>query len=253
MSTRPLIGLQLYTVRDHVAEHMEETLRKVAAMGYEGIEVGGSFGEMDSGSMKRLCDELKLKVIAMHASIDALQNNFDKTVEDALLLDTKYVIIAWSGEEYRSREGALTLAKILNEQGAKLNSSGLQLLYHNHDFEFVKYDGETMFDILLSNTDANLVKAEVDSFWVQKGGGNAADFIRQHKGRVPLVHIKDMTNDERETFAEIGEGKMNWPEIFAASEEGDVYAYVVEQDKCEREPLESIQISIDNLKKMGKL
>lgn len=253
MSTRPLIGLQLYTVRDAVKESMADTLRAVAAAGYEGVETGGSFGELDAGSMKVLCDELHLKVIAMHASIAELQNSFEQVAENALLLDTKYVVIAWSGEEYRSREGALTLAKILNETGARLNSSTLQLCYHNHDFEFAQFDGETMFDILLSNTDATLVKAEVDSFWVQKGGGNAADFIRQHKGRVPLVHIKDMTNDERETFAEIGNGKMNWPEVFAAAEEGDVVAYVVEQDQCDGDPLDSIKISLNNLKQMGKL
>ena len=253
MSTRPIIGLQLYTVRDAVKQSMADTLRAVAAAGYEGVEVGGSFGDMDAGSMKRLCDELNLKVIAMHASIAELQNSFESVAENALLLDTKYVVIAWSGEEYRSREGALELAKILNEVGARLNSSALQLCYHNHDFEFAKYDGETMFDILLSNTDEKLVQAEVDSFWVQKGGGSAADFIRQHKGRVPLVHIKDMTNDERETFAEIGSGKMNWPEVFAASEEGDVVAYIVEQDQCDGDPMESIKISLDNLRQMGKL
>lgn len=252
--TRPIIGLQLYTVRDAVEKNMEETLHKVAALGYEGVEIGGSFGNLDAGSMKRLCDELNLKVIAMHAGVDALQNNFEKTAEDALILDTKYVVIAYSGEEYRSREGALKLAGILNELGAKLNSSNLQLLYHNHDFELVQYDGEAMFDILLKNTDENLVKAEVDSFWVHKGGAKAAEFIRRHKGRVPLVHVKDMTNDERETFAEVGTGKMPFMEVFAAAEDGDVYAYIVEQDDCgERDPLESIKISIENLKQMGKL
>ncbi len=254
MSTRPIVGLQLYTVRDAVEKSMADTLRVVAEMGYEGVEIGGSFGEMDANSIKRLCDELNLKVIAMHTGVDALRDTFDKIAEDALLLDTKYVVVAWSAEEYRSREGALKLAAILNEMGAKLNSSGLQLLYHNHDFEFAQFDGETMFDILLNNTDAKLVQAEVDSFWIAKGGFDAAQFIAKHKGRVPLVHVKDMTSDERETFAEVGEGKMPFAEIFKVAEEGDVYAYIVEQDDCgEREPLESIKISIDNLKKMGKL
>ncbi len=254
MKTRPIVALQLYTVRGAVEKNMADTLRQVAAMGYEGVEIGGSFGELDAGSTKRLCDELGLKVIAMHTGVDALQNGFDQIAEDALILDTKYVVIAYSGEEHRSREGALKLAAILNELGAKLNSSGLQLLYHNHDFELVQYDGETMFDILLNNTDSNLLKAEVDSFWVKKGGHDAAQFIGKHKGRVPLVHLKDMTNDARETFAEVGNGKMSWPEIFAAAEDGDVYAYIVEQDDCgERDPMQSIQISIDNLKQMGKL
>lgn len=256
MSTRPLIGVQLYTLRDKIDNKdfgMAKTLREVAALGYEGVEFGGSFGEMDAASLKPLLDELKLKTFSLHTNIDALQNTFDRVVEDALVLDARYLAIAWSGEEYRSREGAMTLAKTLNELGAKLNSSNIQLLYHNHDFEFAQFDGEYMLDIVYANTDEKLLKLEVDTFWVQTAGVDAASYIRQYSGRVPLVHLKDMSDGGAVIFAPVGQGTMKWPPIFEAAEAGGAVAYIVEQDQCDGDSLESVRISIENLKQMGKL
>ena len=256
MSTRPLIGVQLYTLRDKIEDAnfgMAKTLREVAASGYEGVEFGGSYGEMDAASLKPLLDELNLKTFSLHTGIDALQNTFDRVVEDALLLDARFLAVAYSGEEYRSREGAITLGKTLNELGAKLNSSGIQLLYHNHDFEFARFDDEYMLDIVYANSDEKLVKLEVDTFWVNRAGVDPASYIRQYSGRVPLVHLKDASESGDVIFAPVGAGTMKWDEVFAAAEAGGTVAYIVEQDQTVGDSLEAVRISIGNLKKMGKL
>jgi sugar phosphate isomerase/epimerase len=128
----------------------------------------------------------------------------------------------------------------------------MQLCYHNHDFEFRQFDGRYGLDILLGATDPELVKAEVDTYWVQKTGVDPAAYLRQYAGRCPLVHLKDMTADESRTFAEIGEGSMDWSAIFTAAEAGGAAWYIVEQDTCRRAPLESVAISLRNLQSMGK-
>lgn len=252
MSTRPTVAVQMYTVRDHTEKDMAKTLRDIAAMGYEGVELAG-YGDLDANGVKRICEEVGLKIVSMHVGIEVLQSALESAVDDALLLDVKFVVVPYIGEEYRTREGIANLGAILTEAGAKLNSAGLQLLYHNHAFEFEKIDGEYLLDLLYSSSDAKLLQIELDTFWAQKGGADVAAYIRKYGERVRLLHVKDMTDDERETFAEVGNGKMPWPEIFAAAEEFGVVAYIVEQDECERDSMESIKISIDNLKKMGKL
>lgn len=256
MSTRPIIGVQLYTLRDKIEDKsygMAKTLRDVAALGYEGVEFGGTYGELDAATLKPLLDELSLKTLSLHTGIDALQSTSDRIIEDALILDARYVTIAYSGEEYRTHEGALELAKILNEIGAKLNSSNIQLLYHNHDFEFVRLGNEYMLDIVYANSDEKLVKIELDTFWVKKAGVDPASYLRQYSGRVPLVHLKDMSDGGEVIFAPVGQGTMQWPEIFEAAEAGGTVAYIVEQDQCEGDSLESVRTSIENLKQWGKL
>jgi sugar phosphate isomerase/epimerase len=247
---RPTIAVQMYTLRDPAGADMAGTLKQVAEMGYEGVELAG-YGNLQVDTLQRALQDNNLKVVASHIGIDQLKNSYDKVVEDNLLLNNKYIVVPFIGEEYRSREGYTKLAEELNEFGARLNSAGFTLCYHNHDFEFERYDNEYGLDILYANSNPDLVKIELDSFWVKKGGVDPASYIQKYAGRVPLVHVKDM-NDEG-TFAEVGQGNIDWQPVFAAAEAGGVEAYVVEQDVCPGDPLESVRISIENLKKMGKL
>ena len=129
----------------------------------------------------------------------------------------------------------------------------MQFCYHNHAFEFETQIGDsTLFDALYDGTEAELVKGEVDVYWVQYGGHDAARIVAQRPGRFPLIHLKDMTPGEP-TWAEVGEGIMDMPAIFRASEANGAEWYVVEQDRCERPTLESAALSFRNLRKMGKV
>ncbi|HEX8551308.1 MAG TPA: sugar phosphate isomerase/epimerase [Abditibacteriaceae bacterium] len=248
--SRPPIAVQLYTLRDLTSKDMAGTLARVAELGYEGIEFAG-YGNLEIEAAQRAAKEAGLKVVGNHVGFDALRNNFNKVIDDSLLLDNKYLVCPSLPGEQRTKEGYAAFGKELEEMGARANSAGMTLCYHNHDFEFEQFDGEYGLDLLYANSQPQLVQAEIDTFWVKKGGADPATYIRQYSGRVPLLHIKDMGADGG--FAEVGNGSLDWPSIFAAAEEAGVTAYIVEQDTCPGDPMDSIRQSIENLKNMGKL
>jgi len=249
---RPVVALQLYTLRDLTKNDMAGVLRQVASLGYEGIEPAG-FGNLDAQGIKSICDEVGLSVVGSHTGFDALQNNFDAVVADNRTLGNQFIVCPSIPGDQRTAEGYKQFAATLNGFGQKLRDAGMQLCYHNHAFEFDQFDGQYGLDLLYQNSDPELVQAEIDTYWVQKGGVNPAEYIRKYAGRTPLIHVKDMTNDERQYFAEVGTGSLDWPAIFDAAEAGGAVSYIVEQDVCPGDPLDSVRISIENLKQMGKM
>ena len=124
--------------------------------------------------------------------------------------------------------------------------------YHNHSFELEKFGDRTGLAILCEDSDPQYFKAEIDTYWIQHGGGDPIAWITKMNGRVPLLHMKDMTMSGHERlFAEIGEGNLNWTGILKAAKQAGVTWYIVEQDTCQRDPFESLGISLRNLKAMG--
>lgn len=252
MNQRPVVALQLYTLRDLLQTDMAGALKEVSAMGYEGVEIAG-YGDLGFDAALNALRANNLKIVGNHAGLDALQNDLQSVIDENLLLDNKYVACSYLEPKWHTKEGFIEVAGILNEAGVRLNSAGIQLCYHNHDFEFARFDGQYGLDLIYENSDPKFLQAELDTYWVQKGGADPAAYIEKYSGRVPLLHIKDMKDDESKAFAEIGTGVLKWPEIFAAAEAAGVIAYIVEQDTCPGDPMDSVRISIENLKKMGKL
>lgn len=250
---RPTVALQMYTLRDIIGGDTKGVISQVAEMGYEGVELAG-FGGLSPEQFKAALDENNLKAISSHANVERLENDFDGVVDEAHLFGYSFIGVAYIDESMRTtKENWISTAKRLETIGKRLrDEAGLQLFYHNHAFEFdEKFDGESGLDILYSNSDAEFLQAELDTYWVQKGGENPTAYLKKYAGRVPLLHIKDMGADG--DFAEVGTGSLDWPSIFHAAEAGGVTAYIVEQDTTPGNPLDSIKISIDNLKQMGKL
>jgi sugar phosphate isomerase/epimerase len=136
--------------------------------------------------------------------------------------------------------------------GEKLHAADLSFSYHNHSFEFMRFGRRTGLDIIFEESDPRYLQAEIDTYWVQHGGGDPALWIRRMKDRMPVVHLKDMVIlDGQQAMAEIGEGNLNWPAILEACQEAGVAWCAIEQDTCQRDPFESLQISYDNLRAMG--
>lgn len=250
----PTIALQLYTVRDLTKDDMAGTLRAVAQMGYQGIELAG-YGDLTVPAIADLTRELGLKVVGSHLGFTAIQDNLDGIVSDNRTLGNTHIVCpSIPGEMRGSAEGYANFARELDALGATLREAGLQLCYHNHAFELEdQFDGQYGLDILYANSDPTQVQAEIDTYWIKRGGGDPAPYIKQYAGRAPLIHIKDMAQDEAKSFAEVGTGILDWPAIFEASESGGAVAYIVEQDICPGNPLDSARLSLENLKKMGKL
>ena len=244
---RPLISLQLYTVREQLAKDELGTLEKISAIGYEGIEAGFNTSE----AMLNKCTELSLEITAVFCGVDNLTNDLDAVANFTKRIGVEFVVLGWIGAEYRKdRASWIQTAQLLSGFGARLREQGLRLLYHNHDFEFEQFDGEYGLDILLSNVPEENMGVELDTYWIKKGGADPVEFIQKYASRLPLLHCKDIS--ESGEFMEVGEGILDWPSIFAAAEKAGVSVYAVEQDKCSGDPFDSIKVSLDNLRKMGK-
>lgn len=246
------IAAQLYTLRDFLKtpDEIGLTLKKVKEIGYSAIQASG-VGPVDPKELKRMADEAGLKICASHISYDRLKEDLDAVMEEHKVWDCNYVGLGIMPRQFwGTREGYLTFAKEFNEISKKIFHHGLKFIYHNHNLEFERFGDETGLDLLLLNTDPETFGVELDTYWIQAGGGNPVEWIKKVKGRMDVVHFKDMTvSGFNQLFAEIGEGNLNWHAIIDVCRETGVKWYAVEQDVCRRDPFESLQISYNYLKK----
>jgi sugar phosphate isomerase/epimerase len=253
LSTRlDKIGIQLYTVRDVLKQDFEGTLSRIGAIGYREVEFAGYFDHTPE-QVKAALASAGLTAPATHVGPDNLDKGWDAVVHTAKAVGHEYVIVAWIPEERRKTiDDWKRIAEQLNQAGTACRAAGLQFAYHNHDFEFVPIDGRVPYDILLENTDASLVKLELDLFWITFAGGDPLAQFARSPGRFPLVHVKDMTPKPtpdappERVMVDVGKGSIDWKRIFAQSRAGGIQHYFVEHDQPS-EPLASARASYDFL------
>ncbi|MEC0133560.1 sugar phosphate isomerase/epimerase family protein [Paenibacillus odorifer] len=244
---RSTIAAQMYTLRDFTktAEDLRSTFQKVSAMGYEAIQIS-AIGPIDPKLVKEYADESGLAICATHVSWDRLTNDLDALAAEHKLWNCKNIGLGSLPEIFRTgQEGYREFAKLMSDIAVTLKDQhDLQFVYHNHDFEFERFDGMTGMEILLTESDP-AVGFELDLYWVQAGGGSPAEWIRKVAGRMQVVHLKDMAIvNRKQIFAEIGEGNMNYKEIINVCRETGIEWFVVEQDVCRHDPFESLEISL---------
>ncbi len=253
---RTQIAAQLYTLRNftQTTEDFAQAMKRVREIGYEAVQVSGIGKDIDWADVRRICDDNGIEVAATHVSFESLRDETDRMIEQHEIIGCKYPAIGGLPNEFRgSAEGYTTFAKQANEVGRKLAAAGMAFGYHNHSFELEKYGGRTGLQIIYEESDPKYVTGEIDTYWVQHGGGDPAAWIRMLKGRMFLVHFKDfriVSGEQR--FAEVGEGNLNWPNILEACKTTGVEWYIVEQDNCyDRDPFDSLKISFDNMRAWG--
>jgi len=242
---KPLLGLQLYTVRDALRADHVATLKRIAQLGYDAVQVSGL---MPPGpvELKRLLDELGLRVAGIHVSFDSLQADPGECIDLARLLDTVDVVCAGAPRERSaSLDDWLGHAEVLDSAGQACRARGMRLSYHNHDFEFATFDGRCALDILLERTAAENLLAELDTYWIRRAGEDPVRYLNRYASRCPILHLKDMAADEARSFAEVGRGILDWQAIHRAALDAGVEWYCVEQDVCAGDPLESARISAE--------
>ena len=248
------IGAQLYTVRDHLQtkEDVDKTFRKLREIGSECVQVSG-LKYYDPQQIRDLCDELGMVVCGTHIPFERMRDDFDAVIAEHKLMKSERIGIGGLSGEYRdSAEGYIRFAKEANEVAKKLAAEGFPFTYHNHAFEFQKFGDKTGFELLVENCDPQYVEFLLDTYWLQVGGNDIDYWIDRLAGQLGIVHFKDMTaNGNASIMAEVGEGNMNWPKIIDECKAAGAKWYVIEQDTCQRDSLESIAISYNNLKKMG--
>ncbi|MCI8390797.1 MAG: sugar phosphate isomerase/epimerase [Roseburia sp.] len=276
-----LIGIQMSTIKAKVDElGAYETLKACAEMGYHCMEVSQiPMTPENVSGMRKACDEFGIKIAANTAALEPmmpgmpgefLTTDFDKIVEDCKALNTDMLRIGMLPMTCMgSREKALDFVKRADEMAERLGEHGIDLYYHNHHVEFVRYDGQYLLDIIKENT--KKMGFELDIHWIHRGGENPVEFIRQYAGRIRLLHLKDyriappqMPEGEFDIkafmgtffnlveFAEVGEGSLPIKECIEAGFAGGSEYFLIEQDSTYgRDPFESLKISRDNLIAMG--
>ena len=248
-----LIGAQLYTLREFTKTPADiaQTMKKVREMGYEAVQVSG-MGPIDPKELKKIVDGEGLTIAATHIGFDRMRDQPETVIEEHQLWGCKHPAIGGLPQDYRNAEGFHRFAKEASAVAKKLAEGGLTFSYHNHSFELEKFGDKTGLEILRTESDPKYFNLEIDTYWVQHGGGDPAEWILKCKGRIPLLHLKDMANKGGQPLmAEIGEGNLNWPRILDAAKEAGVEWYLIEQDICQRDPFESLAISLRNLRNMG--
>lgn len=239
------VGLQLYTLREMMKVSVPATLKLVAAVGYSDLEFAGYFGH-SAKDIRTLLDDEGLSAPAAHVPLDTLATKLDVVIEDALTVGHKYIVMPYLTDEQRG--SGITpyyrLAENLNRWGEQLKQAGLQLAYHNHDFEFATLDGEQPFQVLLKETDANLMKMELDLYWTAKAKQDPLALFAAHPGRFPLWHVKDMASDGG--FADVGSGNIDFAPIFARASQAGLQYPFVERDHTD-DKLTTIQRSYNTL------
>ena len=252
MSTSQLAA-QLYTLRDFTKtlSDIAQTMKKVKQLGYDAVQCS-ALGPIDPHELKEIVDGEGLTICATHTSYERMRDEPQAVIDEHQLWGCKHAAIGGLPREYRSAEGFMKFAKEASEVGKRLAEGGLVFSYHNHSFELEKFDGRTGLEILYEESDPEYFHSELDTYWIQHGGGDSAVWIRKLKGRAQIVHLKDMAmRGSTQLFAEVGEGNLNWSAILDACKEAGVEWYIIEQDTCQRDPFESLGISLKNLKAMG--
>ncbi len=272
-SHRPL-GVQLYTVRKIVQNDPLAILRSLAAIGYREAEMLRS----QIAPLAPYLQDVPLRPVSIHFESPLVTGNWQSWKEDDMPIidenatfDQAVVEAKQHGFEYMvfnylppKERGGLSfysaLSDKLNAAGEKCRKAGLQLCYHNHDFEFQPKPGGRPIDTLLSRLDRNLVRLEVDVFWVSMAGEDAAAFIARNAGRVEMVHLKDrkrgtphafdVESVSDDTFREVGRGDLNFQKILQAASAAKVKHYFVEQDHS-ADPVASLRQSYTELHRLG--
>ncbi|MBT2755551.1 sugar phosphate isomerase/epimerase [Mesobacillus foraminis] len=243
---------QLYTVREELKEEgIRPVFKKLKEMGWAGVQISALPTDYDRNEVALALKENGLQAAGMHVSLTRIKNDLDGVLREADLYGTKDIILPFVTEDLRKPESYKEIKEILNETAKR--ESEYRFSYHNHAFEFeIDIDGQEALRYMLDPAVDNQVLAEIDVFWLKKAGKDPLTYIAPYANRMPIIHLKDMTNDHRQTFAEVGEGIIDFIPILQWGERNGVEWYAVEQDVCEGPPLECLETSLRNLKKFAK-
>lgn len=256
-------GLALYTVRDAMKENAKATLQAVADAGYKYVEAAsysdGKFYNMTPTDFKAFVDEIGLTPLSTHQSNISLEN-IDAMIADVKAAGFTYFVIPSPPKGFTGQDSLTNVkvianmenfVKLLNTVGEKCSKAGLQLLYHNHNYEFIKDEnGQVPYDYFLEHTNPEYVNFQMDLFWVVKADVDPIAYFNKYQGRFKSWHVKDMDDEGR--FAPVGTGHMNLAEILANKTLAGMDFYLVEQDKTfNMDPLDAIKVSHEGLKTIG--
>lgn len=247
------IGAQLYTARDftQTGKDFAETIKKVAAIGYETVQVSGISQDISAQEVADVCKANNIEIAITHTPPDRMRSDIQTVIKNHEIMGCKYIGIGGVPGYPHTKEGFADFIKEFAPIAKAIKDAGKQFMYHNHAYEFFKCDGKTGLDYLVDNfADAGFT---LDTYWIQAGGGDPAWWIKKLAGRVDCIHLKDFVIvDGQARMAEVLEGNLNWDAIFdAAKAAGVKYALVEQDDAYVGDPFDCLNTSFKNLKKRG--
>jgi sugar phosphate isomerase/epimerase len=222
------VGLQLYTLRNELSQDFEGTLAHVAELGYKEMEFAGYYGRSAS-EVRSTLDQNGMTSPAAHIQLQALRDDLEGEVERAVILGQKYIVVPILPANQRTISEYQRTAEYLNRAGEVCKEVGIKMGYHNHAFEFEVTDGQIPYDILLDETDADLVDMELDLYWIRNAGVDPVSYFENHPGRFSMLHVKDM--DEFGRMVDVGSGEINFAEIFSHADTAGFKHFFVEHDQ----------------------
>lgn len=242
------IAVQIFTARDFCksATDLAATAAKLRGIGYETIETGGISGDIPLHEVRKILSDAGLRICAAHENADLIRKNPLEVVEHLKTLEVTNVIFPYPANvDFADPAAVKAMVSDLDAAGAILRENGCELGYHNHAVEFIRIGGELLLDYILRATSPENLKLELDTYWVQFGGGNPVDWCHKAAGRLPTLHCKDygLGTDKQPAFAEIGYGNLDFPAIIAAAEAAGCRWFIVEQDTCPGDPFLSLEKS----------
>ncbi len=269
------VGIQLYSLRAELERDMENTLKRVSEMGYECVEFAGFCGK-SADEIKALLDKYGLKAVSIHQSLDPyLSENAEEFIEFIKKLGVKYSAVPWMDKNvFHDKERYPEFVENMKKVGKLLSENGIDLYYHNHDFEFEKEDGEYVLDRLYNDVPADLLKVELDLCWVKYGGEDPVKYVNKYGKRSKIVHFKDfyakrmggapvyalidengnaIESNSREDngfkYMPLGKGLQDFAPIFEAVKDSDIEYVIYEKDDWyDADPFEEARISREYLK-----
>ena len=237
------LAVQLYTVREDTAKDFPGTLSQIAEAGYAGVEFAG-YGSHTAAELRRILDELGLVAVGCHVSLDQLESRLETVIEEVQTLGAHHLACPFLPPERRQTANDYRrVGETLSRVGGRCKAAGLRLSYHNHDFEFQQFDGRTGFDILVESADPSVLMLQLDLGWINHSGQDPVAFLRRFSGRVPTVHIKDMTADPDNLYVPVGDGLLPIRELIAAGRDAGTEWFIVEQDRVQGAAIDCVRRS----------
>ena len=237
------LGIQLYTVREPLKEDFKGVLRELAAMGYQGMEFAGMYGDMEPAGLAAFLKEIGVSACGMHVSLDAVLNSGDKCYQYAKAIGCKYLVTSLCSNFIKDFD---ILVEKCSEAGRVAVANGMVFTYHNHAQEFEAINGGIALDLFYARTSPQLVKAELDTYWIKKGGSDPVAYLTKYAARLPLIHLKDMDKTDG-SFTEVGTGVLDLKGVLEVARTSAAGWVIYEQDVCKRPQLESAGISLNNI------
>ena len=266
------LGYQIYSAREEAEKDLAAVCAKLKEFGYDGVEFAGFYG-YTAEQINDILSANGLVAVSSHVPYVSIVEDMAGTIAFHKAIGCKFIAVPYLDEQTRpGAPGFAAAIRNIAKFGAMCKAEGIQLLYHNHDFEFIKLSGQYGLDFLYDAIPADLLATELDTCWVNVAGENPAAYIRKYAGRCPVVHLKDFIGAKKEgevlyaliksdgsddvkveqkdepafDFRPVGYGKQDIPGIIAAGLESGAQWFIVEQDRSsERPPLDAAKMSCD--------